>query len=122
MNLETATETIIGIGYAVMNEVGCGLREKAYENAMVREFQLRSIPYDQQKAYPVYYKDTQVDLLIPDLVVFDKVVIDTKTIKFISDRELAEMLTYLKVTKLPAGLILNFGNPKVEVKRIHPLR
>jgi GxxExxY protein len=101
--------------------VGCGFREKAYENAMVREFQLRSIPYNQQKSYPIYYKDTQVDVLIPDLVVLDNVIVDTKTIKFISERELAQMLTYLKATKLPAGLIINFGNPKVEIKRVHPV-
>ena len=122
MKLEDATATIIGIAYEVMNEVGCGFREKAYENAIVREFQLRSIPYDQQKIYPLHYKDTQIDTLIPDLVVFDRIIVDTKTIKFISDRELAQMLSYLKATRLQAGLILNFGNPKVEVKRVFPLR
>lgn len=122
MNLETETKTIIGIAFDVMNGVGCGFREKAYENAMVREFELRSIPHDQQRSFPLIYKDSQIDTLIPDLIAFDQIIIDTKTIKHITDRELAQMLSYLQATKLPLGLIINFGNPRVEIKRVHPLR
>jgi GxxExxY protein len=119
--LDEQTATVIGIAYEVMNGIGCGLREKAYDRALIREFQLRSIPHDQQKSFPVFYKDTQIDTLIPDLIVFDRIIVDTKTIKFITDVELAQMLSYLKITKLPAGLIINFGKPQVEVKRVHPL-
>jgi GxxExxY protein len=121
-NLDEQTATVIGIAYEVMNDVGCGYREKAYERAMIREFQLRTIPYDQQRQFPLFYKDTQIDVLIPDLIVFDEIIVDAKTIKTITDRELAQMLSYLKSTKLPLGLIVNFGNPKVEVRRVHPLR
>jgi GxxExxY protein len=121
MNLKDETGTIIGIAYEAMNELGYGFREKAYERAMVREFQLQSIPYDQQRQFPLNYKDTLIDTLIPDLIAYDSVIIDTKTIKKITDRELAQMLSYLKATRLPLGLIINFGNPKVEVKRVYPL-
>jgi GxxExxY protein len=121
MSLDEQTAAIIGIAYGVMNEVGCGFREKAYERALIREFQLRTIPHDQQKTFPLHYKDVQIDTLIPDLIVFDRIIVDTKTIKFITERELAQMLSYLKATGLTLGLILNFGNPKVEVKRVHPL-
>ncbi len=122
ISLNHETGTVIGIAYEVMNEVGFGFREKAYERAMVREFQLRSIAYDQQKAFPLIYKDTVIDDLIPDLIVFDQIIVDTKTVKQLTDRELAQMLSYLKATGLPLGLIINFGNPKVEVRRIYPLR
>ena len=120
-NLDEQTATVIGIAYEVMNDVGCGYREKAYERAMIRELQLRAIPYDQQRQFPLFYKDIQIDILIPDLIVFDEIIVDAKTIKTITDRELAQMLSYLKATKLPLGLIVNFGNLKVEVKRVHPL-
>ena len=120
-NFDEQTATIIGIAYEVMNEIGCGYREKAYERAMIREFQFRSIPYDQQRQFPLFYKDTQIDILIPDLIVFDEIIVDTKTLKAITERELAQMLSYLKATKLALGLIINFGNPKVEVKRVHPI-
>ncbi|MCU0794765.1 MAG: GxxExxY protein [Akkermansiaceae bacterium] len=119
MDLETETKTIIGMAYEVMNEVGCGLREKAYERALVREFQLRSIAFDQQRQFPVIYKDTLIDTLIPDLIAFDNIIIDTKTIEQITPREVAQMLNYLRITRLPIGLILNFYHPKVQVKRIH---
>ena len=121
-NLDEQTATIIGIAYEVMNEVGCGYREKAYERAMIREFQLRTIPYDQQRQFPLFFKDTQIDILIPDLIVFDEIIVDTKTQKALTDRELAQMQSYLKATKLPLGLLINFGNPKVEIKRVHTLR
>ena len=95
-----------------------GLREKAYERALVREFQLRSIPYDQQKEFPVFYKDTQVDVFIPDLITFDCLVVDAKAIDFISDNEIGQMLNYLKITGLKVGLIINFKNSSLEYKRV----
>jgi len=119
MDLESETKTIIGMAYEIMNEIGCGLREKAYERALVREFQLRSIAFDQQRQFPVIYKDTLIDTLIPDLIAFDHIIIDTKTIEQITPREVAQMLNYLRITRLPVGLIINFYHPKVQVKRIH---
>jgi GxxExxY protein len=119
MDLEAETKDIIGIAYDVMNEVGCGLREKAYERAMVREFQLQSIPYDQQRPFPVIYKDTEIDTLIPDLIAHQQIIVDTKTIPQITSREIAQMFNYLRITRLPIGLIVNFYHPKVQVKRVH---
>lgn len=119
MDLESETKTIIGMAYEVMNEVGCGLREKAYERALVRDLQLQSIAYDQQRQFPVTYKDTVIDTLIPDLIVFDRIIVDTKTIEHITSREIAQMLNYLRITRLPVGLIINFYHPKVQVKRVH---
>lgn len=119
MGLESETKAIIGIAFDIMNEVGCGLREKAYERALVREFQLRSIPCDQQRQFPVTYKDTEIDTLIPDLIVHDQIIVDTKTIPQITVREIAQMLNYLRITRLPVGLLINFYHPKVQVKRVH---
>lgn len=53
MNPDPETKTLIGIAFEVMNKVGCGFRENAYENALVRVFQLRSIPHDPQKTHPL---------------------------------------------------------------------
>jgi len=119
MELEKETKQIIGMAYEIMNPVGCGLREKAYERALVRDFQMACVPYDQQPQFPVFYKDTQIDTLIPDLIAFGNIIVDTKTIPHIGSREIAQMLNYLRITRLPIGLIINFYNPKVEVKRVH---
>jgi len=97
--------------------IGCGFREKAYERALVREFQLNNIPCDQQKEFPQFYKDTQIDTFIPDLIAYEKIIIDLKTIDQIGDQERGQILNYLKATNLQVGLILNFKKPKLEFKR-----
>ena len=109
---------IIGCAIEVHNELGYGLREKTYERALCREFDLRSMLYDQQAIYPVIYKGEKVDDYIPDLVVEERVVVDAKTIEAIGDIERGKMLNYLKITGLKVGLIINFKNSKLEWERI----
>ena len=112
------TEMILSCSFEVHNEVGCGYREKAYERALVREFELRQIPFDQQKQFPLFYKDTQIDVFIPDLIAWDKIIIDAKVIPTITDNEKGQMLNYLRITGLKVGLIINFKKPRLEFKRI----
>ena len=112
------THQIIGCAMEVINELGHGFHEKIYENALVVEFGLQAIPYLQQPNYPVVYKTAKVGTYIPDLICFDDVVVDTKTIEKIGDHEVGKMLNYLKVTGLTVGLLINFKNPKLEWKRV----
>ena len=109
---------IVGCSMEVHNELGCGLREKTYERALCREFDLQEISYNQQADYPVFYKGEKIDDYIPDLVVEEKVVVDTKTIGVIGDIERGKMLNYLRITGLKVGLIINFKNQKLEWERI----
>lgn len=102
----------------VLNGLGHGLLEKPYENAMCVEFGLREIPYTQQARYKILYKDVQVGEYIPDLIVFDKVVVDTKVIDRITDHEIGQRLNYLKITGHKVGLIINFKKAKLEWKRV----
>ncbi|HUD83330.1 MAG TPA: GxxExxY protein, partial [Candidatus Saccharimonadales bacterium] len=95
-----------------------GLHEEPYENALVVEFGIRKIPIKQQTNFDVLYKGYKVGLFIPDLIDFDRVVVDTKTIERITDVERGQMLNYLKITKLRVGVILNFKNSKLEWERI----
>jgi GxxExxY protein len=76
---------IVGCAFEVLNTLGCGLLEKPYENAPVVEFGLRKIPFMQQEHYNVVYKGVTVGFYIPDLVAYDKAVIDTKVIDRITD-------------------------------------
>ena len=108
----------VGCAFEVLNELGNGLLEKPYENAMTVEFRLRNIPFSQQKNFPVVYKTIKVGEYIPDLIAFESVIVDTKVIQQISDIERAQMLNYLKITKLKVGLIINFQKPKLEWERI----
>ena len=82
------------------------------------EFGLRKIPCQQQKSFNLSYKGCKVGEFIPDLIVFDAVIVDTKTIDRITDLERGQMLNYLRITKLRVGVMLNFKNPKLEWERL----
>lgn len=64
------------------------------------------------------YRDTEVGKYIPDLIVAESLVLDTKTVNQIADQEKGQMLNYLRITDLKVGLILNFKRPKLEWERI----
>ena len=101
-----------------LNTLGHGIVEKPYENALVVEFGLRQIPFKQQPAFDVLYKGQRVGAFVPDLIVFNSIVVDTKVIDRITDHERGLMLNYLRITNLRVGVILNFKHRKLEWERI----
>jgi GxxExxY protein len=109
---------IVGCAIEVLNTIGHGLVEKPYENALVIEFLLRKIPFRQQPSYDVLYKGHKIGLFVPDLIVFDALVVDTKVIDKVTDHERGLMLNYLRITALRVGVILNFKHRKLEWERI----
>ena len=109
---------VVGCSMEVLNELGHGLREKTYERALCVEFKIREIEYSQQAVYAVLYKGEKVDDYIPDLVVKNRLVVDTKTIDVIGDVEIGKMINYLHITGLKVGLLINFKKPKLEWKRV----
>ncbi len=115
---EAETRRIIGCAMEVLNELGHGLLEKPYENALVVEFQQQRIPYQQQPRFDVVYKGVKVGEYVPDLIVFGKVVVETKVIEKITNHEVGQVLNYLKITGLRLGLILNFRHARLEWKRV----
>ena len=109
---------VVGCAMEVLNTLGHGLLEKPYENALVVEFQQQGIPYAQQPRFPVIYKSVNVGEYMPDLIVFDKIIVDTKAIEKIGNNEKAQIINYLKITGLRVGLLLNFKHAKLEWERI----
>jgi GxxExxY protein len=109
---------IIGCAIEVLNTLGHGNVEKPYENALVVELGLRQIPFKQQPAFDVLYKGQKVGAFVPDLIVFDFIVVDTKVIDRITDHERGLMLNYLRITNFRVGVILNFKHRKLEWERI----
>src|SRR6266487_7154343 len=109
---------IVGCAIEVLNTLGHGLVEKPYENALVVEFGLRKIPFQQQPSFDVLYKGQKVGLFIPDLIAFNAVVVDTKVIDRITDHERGLMLNYLRITNQRLGVILSFKHAKLEWERI----
>ena len=109
---------IVACAIEVLNTLGHGIVEKPYENALVVELRLREIPFRQQPVFDVLYKGTKVGLFVPDLIVFDAIVVDTKVIDKIADHERGLMLNYLRITNFHVGVILNFKHRKLEWERL----
>jgi len=112
------THAIIGFAFAVLNELGHGLNEKLYENALTVEFRLNNIAHDQQRNFKVLYKNHEIGKFIPDLIAYDKIIVDAKVIDRITDHERGQMINYLRITKLRVGLLLNFKHARFEYERI----
>lgn len=116
--LDEISEKIIGCAFRFHNALGCGFLEKVYENALILELKKAGLPVIQQAPIKVYYKSTIVGDYIADILIEDKIVIEIKTAKSVDDVHKAQLINYLKATKLKLGLILNFYNPKLEIKRL----
>jgi GxxExxY protein len=109
---------IVGAAMEVLNTLGHGLNEKVYENALVAELKARSVSVEQQKRFKVLYKNVVVGEYIPDLLVEDKIIVDSKVIEAVSDAEVGQVMNYLRITRLGLGIILNFRRPKLESRRV----
>jgi GxxExxY protein len=116
--LKAETEKIIGFAFEVLNEVGHGLNEKIYENALVVLFKQNDIAFDQQRRFPVFFRGVEVGEFIPDLIAFGSVIVDAKVIDRITDYERGQMVNYLRITQLRVGLIVNFKHARLEWERI----
>jgi GxxExxY protein len=112
------TEKIIGAAMAVHRSLGPGLDEKIYENALCLEFVAQSLDFSQQQQFPVFYRNKLVGNLITDLIVEGKVIIETKVASGISDAHIAQTLSYLSISGLQVGLILNFRTASLTFKRV----
>ncbi len=118
MYAKDTTEAIIGCAYAVANTLGNGFLEKVYENALTYELKKRGLRVEQQCPVPVHYDDIIVGEYVADLLVADTVLVELKAVKNIEDIHIAQCIHYLKATVLQLCLLVNFGTPRVQIKRI----
>ncbi|HMS10259.1 MAG TPA: GxxExxY protein [Pyrinomonadaceae bacterium] len=116
--LNVITEQIIRASFTVSNTLGCGFLEKVYENALSIELRKAGLLVKQQEPIKVFYSGEEVGFYQADLVVDDRVLVELKSVREMNDVHRAQCINYLKATGLRICLLINFGNPKVEVKRI----
>lgn len=116
--LDEMTERIIGCSFEVSNGLGAGFLEKVYENALCHELRKAGLSFEQQKAIQIEYDGVIVGNYVADLLVESEVLVELKAVKSITDIHLAQCLNYLNATGLKVALILNFGTPRLGVKRV----
>lgn len=116
--LNALTERIIKCAFRVSNTLGSGFLEKVYENALRVEMETEGLDVRQQHPVGVTYGGEMVGGFFADLLVGDAIVVELKAVKSLDEIHMAECLNYLKATGLEICLLLNFGKPKPEIKRI----
>lgn len=105
---EQLVSQFIDAAIDVHRELGPGYDEVVYENALVVEMDLRGIPYERQKVVEVFYKGVQVGEGRVDLFLGGEVVVELKAVDQLNQKHMAQVISYLKATRKPLGLLVNF--------------
>jgi GxxExxY protein len=115
--LSEISERIIGCAFTVSNSLGTGFFEKVYENALAHEMRKRGLVVAQQHPIVVRYDGVIVGEYVADFLVEHLVLVELKHAKLLDDVHVAQCLNYLKATGLHLCLLINFGKPRVEIRR-----
>jgi len=118
--VDEQTFAIIGAAMAVHSELGNGFLEAVYQECLKREFTLRNIPFSSQQDLEIINKGEVLPLTYrPDFICFDKIIIELKAVKGLTDEHRAQLHNYLKISGYKLGFLVNFCHyPKAEVERI----
>ncbi len=111
---------INGAIFEVYKELGSGFLEAVYQECLSKEFSRQKIPFTAQQELTIWYKDEPIENTYkPDFICFDKIIIELKALTELSPIHRAQVLNYLKITKMKLGLLVNFGSyPKVQIERL----
>ena len=117
--LQVETQEIIGIGIEIHKTLGCGFLEIVYKDAFDLELIKRNVQFEREKLYQIDYKG----FILPhsfyaDYVVYSQVILEIKAKAGIADEDYAQTINYLRCSGCKVGLILNFGKPKLDIKRV----
>ena len=107
------TDRVIGCAIEVHRALGPGLLERAYLLALCAELAHTGIAFERERPFPMVYRDVDVGLYIPDLIVEGKAIVEVKSVTHLEPIFTAQLVTYLRITRLRVGLLLNFNRPKL---------
>ena len=119
MLYEELTSQILSACFEVSNELGNGFLESVYENALLVALREKGLETQSQVPLKVQFRGQQVGNFVADIVVSGKVLLELKATKAIASEHVAQTLNYLKATGMEVGLLVNFGNAKLEYRRFN---
>lgn len=112
------TATVIGCAYDVANGLGHGFLEKVYENALTLRLKKAGLEAVQQHSMAVHFDGVVVGEFAADIVVYGELIIELKCARELSEAHVAQCLNYLKATGIKTCLLVNFGKPRIEIRRL----
>ena len=116
--MEKLKGAVIGAAIEVSNQLGVGFLEKVYERALALEIRARGLKVRGQTELPVRYKGELIGTYVADLLAEDQVLIELKCAERFAPEHIDQCLNYLKASDLKLSLLINFGKPRVDWKRI----
>jgi GxxExxY protein len=110
---------IIGAAMAVHRELGHGFLEAVYQEAFEIELGLQGIPFESEVALPIDYKEIRLKKqYYADFICYNKIIVETKALNGLDTAHESQLLNYLKATGFKLGLLINFGSPSLQYKRM----
>ena len=118
--LKEEVYAVAGAAMEVYYKLGTGFLEPVYQEALQIELTRRKIPFQSQKPLNIYYKDTlMTKKYIADLVCYEQIIVELKVLPRLSNIEWAQLINYLKISRMRVGMLVNFGSrPHMEWKRV----
>ncbi len=120
VEIDKITERIIGCVHKVSNTLCIGFVEKVYENSLAHEMRKNGLSVVQQHPVKVIYDGVVVGDFYLDILVNDAVIVELKAASMLVNEHMAQAFNYLRATNLPACLLINFGQTKAQIRRLHP--
>jgi GxxExxY protein len=112
------TGKIIGCAMEVHRQMGNGFQEVIYQRALAIEMDLQKLSYEREKEIPLQYKGVDIGTRRADFFVAEKIMVEIKAVKELEDVHLAQAINYLEAYRMEVGLLINFGNTKLQFKRV----
>lgn len=119
-DIEALTERIIGAAFEVSRELGHGFAETVYKKALRHELFSTGLHAVEEVPFRIHYRGEPVGTYIADLIVEGRVIVELKAVEKLIQPHVGQVLNYLKASALPVGLLLNFGAPRLEIRRVLP--
>ena len=114
---EEITNKILAACFEVSTELGAGFLESVYQNALMIALQEKGLTLEREHPLAVSFRGQNVGQFFADILVEDKIILELKAVSALTDAHKAQVINYLKATGIEAGLLINFGNPKLEYRR-----
>lgn len=116
---EVVTDKVLGACFEVAGELGAGFLESVYEKALIVALRQKGLGVEAQVPLRVRFRDVIVGEFFADLLIEKKILVELKAVSALKPEHQAQVINYLKATGIEVGLLVNFGNSKLEYRRLH---